>query len=207
MQEAAALRVRELITEIAGQHQLPHPDVLIGDGYEIALVPASSTRAAPVLTVGDRLAYEAPRTVLSGLLARELASASLDTPQRRRAERVRAWMSGAVKVSIAVLGIGLLASNIIWTFSGGMGLVMVIYSLWSTSAMLRENTYAADKLAASWVGLQALVDGLRWQAERAEPTVRRRSAVLTAAFAPPSVQDRLTELGARSPAQRPTTRS
>ncbi|MEU6710038.1 hypothetical protein ABZ897_01050 [Nonomuraea sp. NPDC046802] len=174
------------------------PEVLIaGDGFTASISPPTAGRTRPVLTVGERFAVEAPREVVQGAVAVEVASAHLAGQLGQRArERAGSWAPGLAKVSIVALVLGWLTGSPWLIFGAGIALIGVVFG-WRErlggAAAFRERVHAADELAAEWVGRQAVHDALSWYIERVgdEP----RPGALSAQLAPPSVRVRLARLG------------
>lgn len=200
MQDSAAESYAHLIRDRVADIPLPPeyqaPDILIGDGCRVDVAPATAARPKPVLTVGERLAVEGPRDVVRGLIAIEAAAAHLDTPEQRAAERAGAWAPGLLKASAVVAVMGLLFGSPWLVFLAGIGGIAGLLGIRARVAAadaVRQHLHAADELAASWVGRQAVVDSLRWYADRA--AVEQRGA-LASRFASPTILERLADLGA-----------
>ncbi|MFG1963053.1 hypothetical protein [Nonomuraea sp. NPDC049028] len=195
--ESYAQVVRERVAELPVPERFRAPDVLISDGCVVEVARPTTARPTPVLTVGERLAVEGSRAVVQGLVAVEVARVHLDSAKRRVAERAGSWATGLLKTSAVVLVLGLLFSSAWLVFLGGLGLVGGTLGLrlrLAGAEAFRQHVYDADELAVSWVGRQAVVDALRWRAERAdsEPT----AGLVKARFSAPTVRDRLAHLGA-----------
>ena len=194
--ESYAHLIRDRVAEIPAPPQFRAPDVLIGEGCGVWVSPPTKSRPKAVLTVGERLAVEGPRKVVQALVSVELASVHLDTAERRAAERAGSWAPGLIKFSGVVLVLGLVFGGVWFMFFGGLGLMAGMLGLRSRlvgAEALREHIYAADELAASWMGRQAVVEGLRWIAEHVEEALPHPFVVR---FAAPTIQDRLAHLGA-----------
>ncbi|SEU46710.1 hypothetical protein [Nonomuraea wenchangensis] len=195
--ESYAQLVRDRVAEIPVPEQFRDPDVLVaGDGIAITVARPTPDRPRPVLTVGQRMAIEAPRDVIKGIVAVEVASASLaDAPGQRARERAGWWAPTLAKVSIAAFVLGMLAGSPWLMFSGGIALIGVFFG-WRErligAAAFRERVHAADELATEWVGRQSVHDALTWYAERAgeEPP----AGFLAAQVAAPLLRQRITRL-------------
>ncbi|MCF6467432.1 hypothetical protein FAF44_03255 [Nonomuraea sp. MG754425] len=182
--------IADRVAEIPVPERFRDPDVLIaGEGIEVSIAVPSTDRPRPVLTVGERLAVEAPRDVVKGVVAVHIARAHLGHPAP-----VGQWVPTLLIFSGVFVLFGLATGIAPFLFLGGIGIIGGVLGLRSrieAAQVVRARVHQADELAADWVGRQAVVDGLRWVTDRAEPDAR-----FGGRLAPPTVQDRLRALGA-----------
>ncbi|MEV4078918.1 hypothetical protein AB0J43_01325 [Nonomuraea fuscirosea] len=197
MQGSHAQSYAQLISDRIEEIQFPpeaawfrDPEVLIaGDGVEATIAPPAADRPRPVLTVGERLAVEAPRDVVKGIVAVHVARAQLGT-----LERTGLWAPMLLGFSTIFALFGL-ATGLAWfLFVGGIGFIGGMLgwrSRFETTQLIRERVHEADELATSWVGRQSVVDALRWLAGRPDHDHHDGGRL-----DPPTLQDRLARLGA-----------
>ncbi|TYB71289.1 hypothetical protein FXF51_02320 [Nonomuraea sp. PA05] len=197
MQGSHAQSYAQLISERVAEIPLPaeaawfrDPEVLIaGDGIEVAIAAPVAGRPRPVLTVGERLAVEAPRDVVKGIVAVHLARVHLGTP-----ELAGLWAPFLLGCSTIVALFGLLIGLAPFLFVGGIGLIFSVLGWRSrieSAHALRGRVHEADELAVSWVGRQSVTEALRWLAGRSN-----HSHLGGGRLDPPTLNDRLTRLGA-----------
>ncbi|MGR6921097.1 hypothetical protein ACU635_43235 [[Actinomadura] parvosata] len=198
MQGSHAQSYAQLISDRIAEISLPpeaawfrDPEVLIaGDGVEVAIAAPAADRPRPVLTVGERLAVEAPRDVVKGIVAVHLARVHLGTP-----EPAGLWAPMALGFSTILVLFGLVTGLAWFLFLGGIGLIGSMWGWLSrieSARGLRERVHEADELAASWVGRQSVVDALRWLAGRPDHGHHHGGGRMD----PPTLNDRLARLGA-----------
>lgn len=191
--ESYARLIADRVAEIPVPAEFREPEVLIaGDGIAVSVARPTQDRPRPVLTVGERFAVEAPREVLKGVVAVEVASAHLAGLAGQRArERAGSWAPSLAKVSVVALVLAWLGGSPWLMFAAGIGLIAVFLG-WrerlAGAAAFRQRVYQADELAAEWVGRQTVHDALAWYAQRAgdEP----RPGVLSA----PPLRERVARL-------------
>ncbi|MEV1003371.1 hypothetical protein [Nonomuraea sp. NPDC050202] len=198
MQGSHAQSYAQLIADRVAEIPLPpeaawfrDPEVLIaGDGIEATIAPPAADRPRPVLTVGERLAVEAPRDVVKGIVAVHVARAHLGTP-----EPAGLWAPLLLGFSTIVAVFGLLTGLAPFLFVGGIGLICSVLGWRSrieSAHALRERVHEADELAAAWVGRQSVADALQWLAGRPGDGHHHGGGRLD----PPALNDRLARLGA-----------
>jgi hypothetical protein len=197
--ESYARLIADRVAEIPVPEWCRDPEVLIaGEGITLSVARPTADRPRPVLMVGERLAVEAPRDVVQGVVAVEVASVHLaGEPGQRARERAGSWAPTLGKVSVAVLLLGWLAGSPWLMFAGGVALIAVFVG-WrerlAGAAAFRDRVHEADELAAEWVGRQTVHDALTWYAQRAGDEAR--PGVLTAQLAAPPLRDRVARLAA-----------
>lgn len=186
--ESYARLIADRVAEIPVPAEFREPDVLIaGDGLEVAVARPTQDRPRPVLTVGERLAVEAPREVVKGVVAVHVARAHLGIP-----EPAGQWAPILLGFSGVFSAFGLATGLAPFLALGGLGAIGGVLGLRARIAAadeLRDRVRQADEVAAEWVGRQSVVDALGWLADRSQPGTAGR-------LAPPTIADRLTSLGA-----------
>uniref|UniRef100_UPI003F490B44 hypothetical protein n=1 Tax=Nonomuraea sp. CA-251285 TaxID=3240002 RepID=UPI003F490B44 len=169
---------------VRARPSLTEPELQVGEGFARAGEYVSREGVTDI------------RDVLAAIIACEINRAHTANEAARRVEQAGRWFSTVLRIAALMLGVGLVAGSAWLTFSGGIAVIVSAYGLRLRLAGIRahrERIYRADATAADWVGRQAVVDGLQWwwRVRPAEPQPR------LAAFALPTVQDRLAALGAR----------
>ncbi|MEW1842648.1 hypothetical protein AB0392_32290 [Nonomuraea angiospora] len=187
--ESYAQLVRDRVAEIPVPEQFRDPDVLIGDGHTVTVARADQDRLRPVLTVGERLAVEAPRDVVKGVVAVHVARAHLGSPSP-----AGQWVPTLLIFSGVFCVFGLATGLAPFLFIGGLGIIGGVLG-WrariEAAHELRARVHEADELAVTWVGRQSVVDGLRWLADRTDADARPSGRL-----DPPTFHDRLAQLSA-----------
>ncbi|WP_188186819.1 hypothetical protein [Nonomuraea sp. SYSU D8015] len=195
MEPSHAQSYAQLISDRVSEIDLPaeaawfrDPEVVIaGDGIEVMVATPTADRPRPVLAVGERLAVEAPREVVKGVVAVQVARAHLGHP-----EPAGQWATLLFGFSGVFLLFGLATGLAPFGFLGGLGVIGGVLG-WRAriefAHALRARVHEADELAVSWVGRQNVVDALHWLASRVEPDPRPGGRL-----DPPTFHDRLAHL-------------